>query len=104
MLDASKIRIIKNLLTKARQPWMKWVERKLNRVKNKWGVKGSIFGVNPKRKEKNELNNKCLVESSLKIWFEIKGSEKDGVAGLVVDKNWTPLGQITSRQLYNILV
>jgi hypothetical protein len=36
-LDAAKIRMFTALMTKDRQPWMKWVERKLARVATRWG-------------------------------------------------------------------
>ena len=41
-LDASKIRMLKRLMTRDRQPWMKWVERKLIRVARRWGVKEAM--------------------------------------------------------------
>ena len=38
-LDAAKVRIIKDMMMKADQPWVKWVERKLQKLKERWGGK-----------------------------------------------------------------
>ena len=39
VIDAGKIRTLINLITKDRQPWMRWVRRKLKRVTRKWKVR-----------------------------------------------------------------
>ncbi len=44
MIDAGKIKVIKTLMTKDRQPWMKWVERKMQRKRKEWGVYGNVLG------------------------------------------------------------
>ena len=71
-LDASKMRILIRLMTRNRQPWMKWVERKLIRVAKKWGIEEAMAAKTTK-KQRNQLREDCLVESTLKIWLEIGG-------------------------------
>ncbi len=76
-IDAAKMRIFVNLMTKDRQPWMKWIERKLRRVAKNWGVVKAM-AARPTKKQLNGLKEDCVVESSLRIWFEIGGGEEDG--------------------------
>ena len=71
-LDAAKIRMLIGLLVKERQPWMKWVERKLHRVARRWGVREAM-AAKPSKQQRRELKEECIVESTLKIWFEIGG-------------------------------
>ena len=71
-LDAAKIRMFVDLMTKDRQPWMKWIERKLNRVAERWGVQEAL-AASPNKRQLKELRDDCIVESTLKIWFEIGG-------------------------------
>ena len=75
-MDASKVRMLIRLATRDRQPWMKWVERKLIRVAKKWGVPEAM-GAKPKKKQSDGLRQDCLVESTLKIWLEIGGTKKE---------------------------
>lgn len=35
ILDAAKINVFKKLITRERQPWMRWIERELIRIANK---------------------------------------------------------------------
>ena len=74
--DADKMRMLVGLLTKDRQPWMKWIERKLKRVARKWKV-AEAMAATPSKKQLAELITECIVGSTLKIWFEIgeKGRE-----------------------------
>ena len=37
-LDTSKIKILQKLISRERQPWMRWIERKLIRIANQWNV------------------------------------------------------------------
>lgn len=74
MLDAAKITIFKNLFTKTRQPWMKWIERRLDIVKKRWGVEGNLLGHQPTKKQIKDLKEDCLTESTLRIWYELEGS------------------------------
>jgi hypothetical protein len=120
-LDAAKIRMLTALLTKDRQPWMKWVERKLKRVAEKWGVREAMAAT-PTGKQRAELKEDCIVESTLKIWFEIGGRgggktkeerKEKGVmreverSGMGVDEEkegWTPIERLTTRQTYDRLI
>jgi hypothetical protein len=109
------------LMVKDRQPWMKWVERKLHRVARRWEV-GEAMKAKPSKKEVAELNEECIVESTLKIWFEIGGKgggkqmeekkEKGEVreielSGLGVEEEkggWIPIERLTTRQTYDRLI
>ena len=72
-IDAAKIRIvIKNMRIKSDQPWAKWMKRKERRLKRRWGVE-DIYGHKPTRNQIEELKDKCLFESTMKIWMEIGG-------------------------------
>ena len=120
-LDAAKIRMFAALMTKDRQPWMKWMERKLDRVARRWGVREAM-AAKPGRKQLKELKEDCIVESTLKIWFEIGGKgggkqkEKRKVkgemreielSGMGVDEEkggWTPIERLTTKQAYDRLI
>jgi hypothetical protein len=73
-LDAAKIRILKNMRTKSEQPWVKWIKRKEKRLQEKWKVEGNVYGYTPTRKQKKEMNEKCVYEQTMKIWYEIDGT------------------------------
>ena len=57
---------------------MKWVERKLDKVARRWGVREAM-SAKPNKTQLKELKEDCIVESTLKIWFEIggKGNQKE---------------------------
>jgi hypothetical protein len=120
-LDAAKIRMLVSLVTKDRQPWMKWIERKLERVAERWGV-AEAMAAKPKKKQIKELKETCIVESTLKIWFEIGGKGGGGrreernekgevteieLSGLGIAETggeWTPLERLKTRQTYDRLI
>ena len=76
-LDAAKMRMFITLATKDRQPWMRWVERKLKKVGERWGAEEGALEASPNLKQRRELKDDCLVESALKIWFEIGGGARE---------------------------
>ena len=121
-LDASKIRMLIRLLTRNRQPWMKWIERKLIRVAKRWEVPEAM-AAKPTKKQIKELRESCIVESTLKTWIEIGGTwkepkgeqkeeeqkdkeEKKTVTGFGVEhaKEWTPIEQLKTKLVYAILI
>ena len=53
---------------------MKWVERKLDKVARRWGVREAM-SAKPNKTQLKELKEDCKVESTLKIWFEIGGGK-----------------------------
>ena len=73
MMDAAKIMIIKRLQRKKKQPWMKWIERKMGLLKHKWKMKEHILTTKPKAKMIRELDEKNLTELMMKIWYKIGG-------------------------------
>ena len=36
-IEARRISLLKKLISQDRQPWMKWAERKLTRIAQRWG-------------------------------------------------------------------
>ena len=75
-LDAEKVGMLVRLMTRDRQPWMRWVERKLKRVAERWGVEEAM-AAKPKKKQLDELREGCVVESTLKLWHEIGGAKRE---------------------------
>ena len=65
-LDAAKIRMLVGLMTKDRQPWMKWVQGKLRRVAKRCGVTEAM-AAKPSKKQVKELKVDCVVEDTLRI-------------------------------------
>ena len=120
-IDAAKMRIFVNLMTKDRQPWMKWIERKLRRVAKNWGV-AEAMAARPTKKQLNGLKEDCVVESSLRIWFEIGGGgrgrtkeertvkgetttvELSGLGVTDTNEKWIPIEGLTGRQTYDRLI
>ena len=107
-------------MIKDRQPWMKWVERKLTKVARRWRVQEAM-AAKPNKRQLKELKEDCVVESTLKIWFEIggqgggkqkEGKEENGemkeieLSGMGVDEEgrWTPIERLKTRQVYNRLI
>ena len=133
MLDAAKIRMIVSLLTKDRQPWMRWIERKLRRVGERWNMEASALEATPDKQQQRELKEGCLVESTLKIWFEIGGCSRERLEGggeekeskeeeiqnkkktrtdkkrtkkeigVEIEGKWIPITRLTTTQAYNQL-
>ena len=74
--------------------------------------------VKPSRKQIKELKEDCIVESTLKIWFEIGGKQKEEqkekgemkeieLSGLGVDEEkegWTPIERLKTKQAYDRLI
>ena len=76
----------------------------------------------PTRKHLTELKEDCIVERTLKIWFEIGGKgggkqneqkkEKEGMkeielSGMGVEEEkggWTPIERLKTRQIYDRLI
>lgn len=76
MLDAGKIRLVKNMRLKSEQPWVRWMERKLQLIKDRWGISVSPFIHKPTRAQVRELKQDCLLEQTLQIWYELGGTSK----------------------------
>ena len=80
------------------------------------------MGAKPSKRQIKELKEECIVESTLKIWFEIGGKgggkqkeeKKDmgetreiELSGMGVDEEkggWTPIERLTTRQAYDRLI
>ena len=53
---------------------MRWIERKLIKVANRWGVNEAMAS-KPSKRQRKTLKETCLTESTLHIWFEIGGEK-----------------------------
>ena len=123
-LDASKVKMLVRLMTRDRQPWMKWVERKLKIIAERWGVEEAMAAKATEKQIKN-LRENCLVESSLKTWLEIGGTKGEGGQeipgeqgekkklekeewqtgfGIYLRDEWIPIEELKSKQIYKILI
>ena len=49
---------------------MRWTEQKLVNIAIKWNVNEAMAS-NPSRKQRKDIKDACLTESSLGIWLEI---------------------------------
>jgi hypothetical protein len=76
MIDASKIRILKNMIMRDDQPWVKWMKRKEKRLKQLWQVKGSLYGHRPTMSQRKNLSRTSLFAEIVRIWNEIGGTTK----------------------------
>ena len=74
-LDAAKIMMLKKLITRSRQPWMRWIEHRLTKVATDWKVEEAMAAT-PTRHQRLQLSDSCLTESTLKIWLEIGGQKR----------------------------
>ena len=51
---------------------MRWIERRLIRVATEWNVEEAM-AAKPSRKQRKQLSETCLSESTLSTWLEIGG-------------------------------
>ena len=51
-LDVTKINMLKKLITRDRQPWMRWIERKLTRITIRWKVDEAMAAKTVKKQRK----------------------------------------------------
>jgi hypothetical protein len=79
MIDATKIMLLKRWNNKNKQPWKKWITRRMNKKKHEWNVDESenILGITPTRKMMKELRDDTLTEKIMKIWYEIGGTTRN---------------------------
>jgi hypothetical protein len=118
-LDSAKVSMLVRLMTRDRQPWMKWIERKLMRVAKRWGVEEAM-AAKTKKKQRDGLKETCLVECTLKIWLEIGGTKREPREveverkgkkemrretgfGVEVGKEWIAIERLKSKHIYAIL-
>ena len=119
-LDAKRVMILKKIITKNRQPWMRYCERKLTRIANRWETREAM-AAKPTKKQLKKLKNECLTESALKIWLEVGGTKKEenyktikkgeeikqvweSGFGVEHKTKWTPIENITSKIVYDLLI
>ena len=124
VFDVAKVKMLVHLRDGVRQPWKKWVERKIKRVGRRWGV-ADVLTAQPTLRQRKELRENCLVERALKVWFEVgKGmtreqmikkrggeanvdvmSQKDrDELGLMIGTTWTPINKLMTKQIYGQLM
>ena len=119
-LDARRVGILKKIIIRNRQPWMKWIQRKLMKVAAKLKEEDPM-AAKPTQKEQRELNDKCITESALKTWIEIGGMKEDEKIvtkkkgdeitlhwesgyGVNKDEVWIPIERLTSKICYDIII
>ena len=119
-IEARRISILKKIITGDRQPWMRYIERKMTKIAKRWKV-SEAMGAKPSKKEQKELDDKCITESAIKVWIEIGGTkrkeriveEKKGEevisnweSGFGVEKKdvWIPIEKLKSKTIYEILI
>ena len=76
-LDTQMIRLLKLMIVKADQPWVKWLKRREEKLKRKWGFTKSLLRYAPteeQREELRELAKTSLYENALEIWYKFGGS------------------------------
>ena len=85
MIDSTRIRMIRDMREKKTQPWVKWMERKEKKLKEKWNVT-NVFQGNIKKAKMKELKETCLFERSVRIWHGMKGTikEKEGKEEMMI--------------------
>ena len=125
ILDASKIKMLQKSITRDRQPWMRWIERKLIRVADIWEVEEAMAAT-PTKKQRKQLKDTCLTGSTLSIWIEIGGQKRDtryvdvqpkpneedqrvkqtwkSGFGIDTDEKWVPIEKLTTQIVYTILL
>lgn len=107
IVDATRIKLIKDMIEKNTQPWVKWMKRKEKRITERWQVK-NIFQKGMKKKNVTELSEECIFESAVKIWHEMKGKiiEEGGeeVMMICTDGEWQRVIDTTGKEIYAELV
>lgn len=78
MIDATKIMILKRWNNQNKQPWKKWITRRMNKKKQEWKMNENenVLGLIPTRKMITELRDDNLTEKIMKIWYEIEGTTR----------------------------
>ena len=67
--------MLQKLITKSRQPWMRWIERRLIKVATEWNVE-EVMATKPSRKQRKQLSDTCFTESTLFFCPEIGGEKQ----------------------------
>ena len=58
------------MITRDRQPLMRWIERKLIKIAGRWETEDAM-ALNPTNIQQRGLKNECLTESTVRTWLEI---------------------------------
>ena len=59
ILYAIKINMLKKLITRDRQPWMRWIESKLIKIADRWETEEAMAS-NPTKIQQRGLKDECL--------------------------------------------
>jgi len=119
-IESRRISILKKIITRDRQPWMRYIERKMTKIAKKWKVREAM-GAKPSKNEQKELDDTCITESAIKIWIEIGGTKRierlvEGKkdeevrmkweSGFGVEKSdtWIPIERLKSKTVYELLI
>ena len=102
MIDAMRIKLIRDMKNKTEQPWVTWLKRKEDRLKNRWGVTTVWDGVT--RRQLRELGEECLFEEAVRVWHEMRGEESEGRMRVKIGEEWRELEKLRGREVYEQLV
>ena len=78
MIDAAKVRIVRNMHLRSEQPWVKWMRRKEERVRERWGLTGSVYSHKIKRKQRKGLKETCVYECIKSMARNRRNRERHG--------------------------
>ena len=115
------------MINKPEQPWVKWVQRKLSKAKKKLSDNPNdhVLELKPTLNQRKKLQQNCIVESTLNIWYElggtsrskyeaktgkkVKAEKKDEKVpahdwGFDIEGEWHGLDTIKTSQIYNALL
>lgn len=58
-IESRMISILKKIITRDRQLWMRYIERKMTKIAKKWKVREAM-GAKPSKNEQKELDDTCI--------------------------------------------
>lgn len=76
VFDVQLVRIIRLMIKEPDQPWVGWLEKKKKERAEKWGCGSDLFGFKPNKTQLKELDRSCLMDSMLRVWYELGGTTK----------------------------
>ena len=69
ILDTANVKMLQQLITR-----MIWIDYRLEKVDVGWN-KEELMAVKPSRKQRKQISDTCLTESTLRKWLKIEASK-----------------------------
>ena len=66
------------MITRYWQSWMRWIERKLIKISDRWETEEAMAS-NPAKIQQRGLKDECLTKSNLRTWLEICGKKQEEI-------------------------